>query len=67
LGILILSVAMVLSAGLGLLQEITYRKYGKAWREGLFYTVSKLKGKDGCQEQGTIQMDIRFSFWTFFL
>ncbi|CAO3662148.1 unnamed protein product [Umbelopsis ramanniana] len=38
LGIIILSVAMVLSAGLGLLQEITYRKYGKAWREGLFYT-----------------------------
>jgi hypothetical protein len=41
LGITILSIAMILSAGLGLLQEVTYRKYGKAWREGLFYTVSK--------------------------
>jgi UDP-xylose/UDP-N-acetylglucosamine transporter B4 len=40
LGIAILSIAMVLSACLGLLQEVTYRKYGKAWREGLFYTVS---------------------------
>ncbi|GAB5588613.1 golgi uridine diphosphate-N-acetylglucosamine transporter [Umbelopsis nana] len=38
LGIAILSIAMVLSACLGLLQEVTYRKYGKAWREGLFYT-----------------------------
>ncbi|KAH8550443.1 UAA transporter [Umbelopsis sp. PMI_123] len=38
LGITILSIAMVLSACLGLLQEVTYRKYGKAWREGLFYT-----------------------------
>ncbi|KAM3588331.1 golgi uridine diphosphate-N-acetylglucosamine transporter [Umbelopsis sp. WA50703] len=38
LGIVILSVAMVLSACLGLLQEVTYRKYGKCWREGLFYT-----------------------------
>lgn len=46
---------MVLSAGLGLLQEITYRKYGKAWREGLFYTVSKMKGIDDCLEQGVFK------------
>jgi UDP-xylose/UDP-N-acetylglucosamine transporter B4 len=43
LGITILSIAMVLSACLGLLQEVTYRKYGKAWREGLFYTVSYVR------------------------
>lgn len=30
---------MVLSAGMGLFQEVTYKKYGKQWREGLFYTV----------------------------
>jgi UDP-xylose/UDP-N-acetylglucosamine transporter B4 len=33
---------MVLSAGMGLFQEVTYKKYGKQWREGLFYTVSSL-------------------------
>ncbi|EPB83648.1 hypothetical protein HMPREF1544_09629 [Mucor circinelloides 1006PhL] len=37
-GIFLLSVAMVLSAGMGLFQEVTYKKYGKQWREGLFYT-----------------------------
>ncbi|KAI8992210.1 UAA transporter [Pilobolus umbonatus] len=37
-GILFLTVAMVLSAGMGLYQEVTYKKYGKQWREGLFYT-----------------------------
>jgi hypothetical protein len=43
---------MILSAGLGLFQEVTYKKYGKQWREGLFYTVStitfynKVNGKD---------------------
>ncbi|KAI8987567.1 UAA transporter [Mycotypha africana] len=37
-GIFILLVAMVLSAGMGLIQEVTYKKYGKQWREGLFYT-----------------------------
>jgi UDP-xylose/UDP-N-acetylglucosamine transporter B4 len=31
---------MILSAGMGLFQEVTYKKYGKQWREGLFYTVS---------------------------
>lgn len=33
---------MVLSAGMGLFQEVTYKKYGKQWREGLFYTVRDL-------------------------
>ncbi|KAI9477788.1 MAG: UAA transporter [Benjaminiella poitrasii] len=37
-GIFLLLVAMILSAGMGLFQEVTYRKYGKQWREGLFYT-----------------------------
>ncbi|KAI8148338.1 UAA transporter [Fennellomyces sp. T-0311] len=38
IGIAILVVGMVLSAGMGLIQEVTYKKYGKQWREGLFYT-----------------------------
>ncbi|KAI8637703.1 UAA transporter [Parasitella parasitica] len=38
IGILLLLVAMILSAGMGLFQEVTYKKYGKEWREGLFYT-----------------------------
>ncbi|CAO3689461.1 unnamed protein product [Rhizopus stolonifer] len=37
-GILLLLIAMVLSACMGLFQEVTYKKYGKQWREGLFYT-----------------------------
>ncbi|KAI9033838.1 UAA transporter [Phycomyces nitens] len=37
-GIGILVVAMILSAGMGLYQEVTYKTYGKQWREGLFYT-----------------------------
>ncbi|KAI9253403.1 UAA transporter [Phascolomyces articulosus] len=38
MGITILVIAMILSAGMGLIQEVTYKKYGKQWREGLFYT-----------------------------
>lgn len=38
-GIAVLSLALVLSAFLGLFQEETYRRYGKAWQEGLFYSV----------------------------
>ncbi|KAG0738775.1 hypothetical protein G6F57_007064 [Rhizopus arrhizus] len=38
IGITLLIIAMVLSAGMGLFQEVTYKKYGKQWREGLFYT-----------------------------
>ncbi|EIE85261.1 hypothetical protein RO3G_09971 [Rhizopus delemar RA 99-880] len=37
-GIALLVVAMILSAIMGLFQEVTYKKYGKHWREGLFYT-----------------------------
>ncbi|KAI8100021.1 UAA transporter [Halteromyces radiatus] len=37
-GISLLVIAMILSAGMGLFQEVTYKKYGKQWREGLFYT-----------------------------
>lgn len=39
-GIAVLSLALVMSAFLGLFQEITYKRYGKAWQEGLFYSVS---------------------------
>ncbi|KAI9495005.1 UAA transporter [Zychaea mexicana] len=38
IGITILVIGMILSAGMGLIQEVTYKKYGKQWREGLFYT-----------------------------
>lgn len=38
-GIAVLTLALVLSAFLGLFQEETYRRYGKAWQEGLFYSV----------------------------
>ncbi|KAJ1962574.1 golgi uridine diphosphate-N- acetylglucosamine transporter, partial [Dispira parvispora] len=37
MGIGILSVAMVLISFLGLYQELTYRQYRNAWREGMFY------------------------------
>lgn len=40
LGIGMLSIALFLSAWLGLWQEKTYRRYGNQWREALFYTVS---------------------------
>jgi len=39
-GIAVLSVALFLSAWLGLWQEQTYAAYGKKWREALFYCVS---------------------------
>ncbi|KAJ1995020.1 golgi uridine diphosphate-N- acetylglucosamine transporter [Dimargaris cristalligena] len=37
MGIGLLALAMLLIAVLGLYQEVTYRKYNNAWREGLFY------------------------------
>lgn len=37
-GISLLSMSLLISSTLGLYQEHTYRKYGKQWREGLFYT-----------------------------
>lgn len=41
-GIAVLMLALLLSSLLGLFQEETYRRYGKAWQEGLFYSVSHL-------------------------
>jgi UDP-xylose/UDP-N-acetylglucosamine transporter B4 len=38
-GILLLALALFFSSCLGIIQEETYRLYGKKWREGLFYTV----------------------------
>lgn len=38
LGVGILTVALFMAAFLGVVQEVTYAKYGKHWREGLFYT-----------------------------
>ncbi|ORX37785.1 UAA transporter [Kockovaella imperatae] len=38
LGVGLLSVALVISSLLGLWQEGTYARYGKQWREGLFYS-----------------------------
>lgn len=39
MGVLMLTIALVISSLLGLLQEATYKKYGAEWREGLFYSV----------------------------
>ncbi|KAJ2079735.1 golgi uridine diphosphate-N- acetylglucosamine transporter [Coemansia sp. RSA 988] len=36
-GIILLTCGVVLAALLGLYQENTYKKYGKHWKEGLFY------------------------------
>lgn len=40
-GVAVLSIALVLSSVLGLFQEETYKRYGKAWQEGLFYSVCR--------------------------
>ncbi|EAU85933.2 hypothetical protein CC1G_02956 [Coprinopsis cinerea okayama7 len=37
-GITMLVASLVCTATLGVLQELTYKKYGPAWKEGLFYT-----------------------------
>jgi hypothetical protein len=39
-GISLLALALFMSSCLGIIQEATYKQYGKKWREGLFYTVS---------------------------
>ena len=39
-GILILTAGIVAASFLGLYQEFTYKIYGKAWKEGLFYSHS---------------------------
>ncbi|KAF9967125.1 golgi uridine diphosphate-N- acetylglucosamine transporter [Mortierella alpina] len=37
-GVFMLTVALVISSLMGLLQESTYQTYGAEWREGLFYS-----------------------------
>jgi UDP-xylose/UDP-N-acetylglucosamine transporter B4 len=37
LGITYLIIALLLSSIMGLYQQVLYSKFGKAWREGLFY------------------------------
>lgn len=38
IGVFMLTVALIISSLMGLLQEATYQKYGAEWREGLFYS-----------------------------
>ena len=38
-GISLLTLALFLSAWLGLYQDETYRRYGRQWKEALFYIV----------------------------
>lgn len=37
-GVMILTIALILSCFLGQYQQVVYSKYGPQWREGLFYT-----------------------------
>lgn len=41
-GISMLTCSLVLTGILGVLQERTYKKYGPCWKEGVFYTVSRI-------------------------
>ena len=41
-GISMLTISLLLTGVLGVLQEQTYKKHGPCWREGVFYTVSIL-------------------------
>ncbi|KAF9190171.1 golgi uridine diphosphate-N- acetylglucosamine transporter [Haplosporangium sp. Z 767] len=38
IGVFMLTVALIVSSLMGLLQESTYQTYGSEWREGLFYS-----------------------------
>ncbi|KAG0374475.1 golgi uridine diphosphate-N- acetylglucosamine transporter [Mortierella sp. AD032] len=38
IGVFMLTIALIISSLMGLLQEATYQKYGAEWREGLFYS-----------------------------
>ncbi|OCH91010.1 UAA transporter [Obba rivulosa] len=38
LGVLMLTVSLLLTGVLGMLQELTYSRYGPCWKEGVFYT-----------------------------
>lgn len=64
IGIILLMIVILLSAVMGLFQEITYEKYGKHWREGLFYTVSNKA--EGSKQEETNSRDIALSRFTFF-
>lgn len=55
---------MVLSAGMGLYQEVTYKKYGKQWREGLFYTVSELDQKAQIKKENNFFFCVAFFGFT---
>ncbi|KAG0008199.1 golgi uridine diphosphate-N- acetylglucosamine transporter [Entomortierella chlamydospora] len=39
IGVFMLSIALIVSSLMGLLQESTYKTYGSEWREGLFYSI----------------------------
>jgi len=41
-GILLLTVALFVSARMGIYQEVLYGRYGKHPRESLYYTVSTM-------------------------
>jgi len=38
-GVAMMTVSLFCTGLLGLLQEMTYKKYGPCWREAMFYTV----------------------------
>jgi len=40
IGISMLALSLILTGVLGMLQEVTYKKYGPHWKEGLLYTHS---------------------------
>lgn len=42
-GIILLTVALFISARMGLYQEVLYKRYGKHPKEALFYTVRKAR------------------------
>lgn len=39
-GMTMLVASLLFTGLLGMLQEMTYKKYGPCWQEGVFYTVS---------------------------
>ena len=39
LGVLMLSISLLMTGVLGILQERAYTTYGPCWKEGIFYTV----------------------------
>ena len=41
IGVGMLATSLVLTGALGVMQEITYKRYGPCWKEGVFYTVGR--------------------------